>query len=410
MKLFKYIFLSLLISSSVYAQNVKITDFDIPVSSARQAILNGFYNWSQTDPLDTLTPKNVTSDFRLDAVYSQFYSSPAWAWNIGLTGAVFGKRGDTTRYSYTLNADGSKYFSDSKGFFANGAFTSTYTRQREFDTENRPVVNLFAGVGYGRQVDATPLAKALRIEDELRKSRVITKYMPKSSMLNIARIIDKEDEYRDKYKQIYEAMIIKDIQNEISQSGVADAGLMNSLGYYRISSVLFDRYSGGVNYNFTNPRFYGGDVRLGVSYQVLTRNEKIKSPNPALEVRGRYGYPIGLNHQLLFALNGRTFFDSTFAKVWEAEGTANYWYNLSNRIQFNAGYNLTLQRSFRQVLENGQYVTASDDFSTTNHRLFAGFVFYLENYITLSIQGAYDRLHATEERFSTNVIASFIIF
>ncbi|MBX7042853.1 MAG: hypothetical protein K1X85_08115 [Ignavibacteria bacterium] len=288
--------------------------------------------------------------------------------------------------------------------------SSSYTRQKEFGVENRPVVNLFAGLGYGRQVDATPLAKAIRIDEELKKSRVTSKFLPKSTMLKIAQLIDMEDEYRDKYKQIYEAMLIKDIQAEIAASGVADASLMNSLGYYRISSVLFDRFTGSVNYNFTNPRYYGGDVRLGVSYQVLTRNEKIGSPNPALEVRGRYGYPIGLNHQLLFSLNGRTFFDSTFAKVWEAEGVAAYWYNLTNRIQFNLQYNLTLQRAFQQVFVNNVLETVSNDYSTANHRISTGFVFYLENYITLSIQGAYDYLHNTESRFSTNVIASFIIF
>ena len=48
--------------------------------------------------------------------------------------------------------------------------------------------------------------------------------------------------------------------------------------------------------------------------------------------------------------------------------------------------------------------------SYVDHAISAGFIFYLENYITLSLQGAYDYLHGTEERFSTNVIASFIIF
>ena len=410
MKLLKYFFFFFFISSSVYAKNVKITDYDIPVSSARQAFLTGFYNWSETSPLDSLTPKNITSDYRIDGTFTQFYTSPAWAWNLGLSGAIFGKREDTTRYSYAFNTDVSKYFSDSKGFFVNGAFTSTYTRQKEFGVENRPVINLFGGLGYGRQVNATPLAKALRIDDELRKSRVTSKYLPKTTMLNIARIIDRESEYKAKYKQIYEAKIIEDIQKEIAASGVADPTMSSSMGYYRIQSVLFSRFDGTVNYNFTNPRYYGGDVRLGVSYQVLTRNEKIGTPNPAAEVRARYGYPIGLNHQVLFALNGRTFFDSTFGKTWEAEGAADYWYNMSNRVQFNAGYRLTLQRAAQQVLVNGVFETVAEDYSTANHRLFAGFIFYLENYITLSLQGAYDYLHGTEERFSTNVIASFIIF
>jgi hypothetical protein len=366
MKIFKYFLVVLFLTSISYAQNVKITDFDIPVSDARQLFLNGFYNWSQSTSLtDTTVPKNVQSDFRVDATFTQFYTSPAYAWNVGLNGGIFGRREDTTRYTYTFNADLSRYFSTSKGFFANGAINSTYTRQREFGDNNRPVINVFGGVGYGRMVDATALAKAIRVDQELRKSGVTTKFMPRATMLELARIIDREDQYRDRYKQVYEARMIRDISKVVEKSGVLRGTAVDALGYFRIRSVLFSNFIGSVNYNITNPRFYGGDVRVGASYQVLTRSETIKSPKPNLEIRGRYGYPIGLDHQVLFSLNARSAFDSTFAKVFEGEAAADYWFNMTNRIVFNAGYRAQLVRQFETVFINNQFVTRSDDFSTT---------------------------------------------
>lgn len=432
MKLFKYIFLSLIISSSVYSQNVKITDFDIPVSSARQALLNGFYNWSQINAFQRDTTfgdttytvpdrKSINSNWQVDGLYSQFYSSPALAWQISLNGALFGQRDDPddldVRARYNLDADFSKYFSNDKGFFGNVALNSRYTRvKNEFiefgdSSENRPELNLFAGVGYGRQVNATPLAKAIIIDEELRRSRVTSKYLPKSTMLAIARIIDRESEYKSKYKQIYKPKLIEDIQKEIAASGLGDPALMNSIGYYRIESVLFENFEGSINYSFTNPRYYGGDIRLGAEFQLLTRNEIIETPNPFLALRARYGYPIGLNHQLFASLGIRTPFDSTFGKAWEGDGRVDYWYNMTNRVRFFANYTLSLVRdvtSFYDQNEQKLRLVGSDK-SYTNHRVGAGFLFYLENYVTFQIQGAYDYLHNVSEGFSTNATVSFII-
>jgi len=432
MKLFKYLFLSLIISSSVFAQNVKITDFDIPTSSARQALLNGFYNWSQTNSFqrDTLSGdttiqvpdlKTINSNWQVDGLYSQFYSSPSLAWQLNLNGALFGQRNDPDdldiRARYTIDADFSKYFSNDKGFFGNAALNSRYTTvKNEFieygDTSfNRPELNLFAGLGYGRQVNATPLAKAINIDEELRRSRVTSKYLPKSTMLNISRIIDKESEYRAKYKQIYKAKMIEDIQKEVSASGVADPTLMNSLGYFRINNVLFDNYEGNVNYSFTNPRYYGGDVRLGVEFQVLTRNEILETPNPFLSLRARYGYPIGLNHQVYASVALRTPFDSTFGKAWEGDSRIEYWYNMTNRVRFFTNYTLSLVRDVYPVYDgtSQKLSLVGGDKSYTNHALRAGFLFYLENYVTFQIQGGYDYLHNVSEGFSTNAIVSFII-
>ena len=427
MKILKYFLVMLFISSVGYSQNVKITDFDITTSTAKQAILNGSWNWDQFDYTnrdipDSLTPpKTITQVFRVDGLYNQFYSSPSYAWNIGLTGAIFGNNADTVslnpQYSYNFNADMSKYFSKSKGFFVNGAVNSTFLWQQEFlpfdSSKNRPQIDLFAGLGYGRQVNATPLAKAISIDQELKRSGVTSAYLPKQTTLDISHIIDAESEYKTKYKQIYQAKMIEAIQTIIDASGVANSS-KSSLSYFRIESVLFENYEGSINYSFTNPRYYGGDIRLGVDFTVLTRNTIIETPNPSLQARGRYGYPIGLNHQLLGAFQLGTPFDSAFGKLWTGTGEIDYWYNMTNRIRFNAAYIVTLNQFFTQnwILENGKYQlqTNSSDFSYANHSLTAGFLFYLENYISLQLGAGYIFTKNDNSHLISNAAISFILF
>ncbi len=427
MKILKYFLVMLFVTSVGYSQNVKITDFDITTSTAKQAILNGSWNWDQFDYTnrdipDSLTPpKTITQVFRVDGLYNQFYSSPSYAWNIGLTGAIFGNNADTVslnpQYSYNFNADISKYFRKDKGFFVNGAVNSTFLWQQEFlpfdSSKNRPQIDLFAGLGYGRQVNATPLAKAISIDQELKRSGVTSAYLPKQSTLDISHIIDAESAYKTKYKQIYQAKMIEAIQAIIDASGVANSS-KSALSYFRIESVLFENYEGSINYSFTNPRYYGGDIRLGVDFTVLTRNAIIETPNPSLQARGRYGYPIGLNHQLLGAFQLGTPFDSAFGKLWTGTGELAYWYNMTNRIRFNAGYIVTLNQFITQnwILENGKYQiqTNSSDFSYANHAFTAGFLFYLENYISLQLGAGYVFTKNDNSHLISNAAISFILF
>lgn len=403
MKLIKYFLMVLFLTSAVQAQNVKITDFDLPVSSARKFLIDGFYNWAQTTPEDTSQSKNLSSSWRLNGLYTQFYSSPSYAWNLNLNGALSQTaRGDTTRYEYNLATDLSKYFTDSHGFFGNGELRSNYQRKREFGKDNRPTIEIFGGLGYGRQVNATSLAKAIRIDEDLRKGGITNKFMPKSTMLAIAQIIDREAEYRDKYKAIYESKIIEDITQEVLNSGVSNFNNMSALGFMRIRDVLYG------NNQFINERAWGGDIRLGVAYELLTRNELIKSPSPTLDIRGRYAYPIGINHQIRTLLNVRSPLDSNFAKLFTGNLGIFYSYNFTNRISFNAGYTATLNQIFSGLDTLG--IPIGTDKSGADHTVSAGFNFYIENYITLNLTGGYTRIYRTEDRFFTNASIGFIIF
>lgn len=401
MKILKYILVMLFITSVAYSQNVKITDFNIPTSTAKQMLVGGSWNWAQTG--DSVT----TNQFNVNGAFNTFYTSLPFSWDINVNAALNQKYGDSLDARYTFVANFNKYFSQKSAAFYYLGATSSYLRKIEYGIENRPEIAIQGGFGFGRLVNATSMAKAIRIDEDLRKYGVTTAYMPKTTMQEIARIIDRESEYKTTYKSIYEYKIVGDILKEIQASGVAGEFVNSSLSYFRIREVLF-----GIN-QFINPRYYGGDIRLGVGYTLLSRNDSIPN-NGFMNSQARYSIPLDLHQQLNFILGARTPFDSLFGKLYEGAANVNYSYNLTNRISFLAGYtlNLTQQVDNRSIDSSGTILLGgiARDFSTGNHVFTAGFNFYLENYITLSINAGITKNHSEAADKFSNVTAIFTVF
>ncbi len=399
MKKLKYILILLFITSVGYSQNVRITDFHIPVSTAKQMLIGGSYNWAQTGDSVTTNQYNVNGNF------NTFYTSLPFSWDLSLNASLSGKYADSTRAAYNLAANINKYFSQKTSAFYFAGVTSSYIRQSEFGIENRPEIGILGGFGYGRLVDATAMAKAIRIDEDLKRFGVTSSYMPKETMQQIAVLIDRESQYKTLYKSIYEYKIIGDILKVIKASGVAGEFVGSSLSYFRIREVLF-----GIN-QFINPRYYGGDIRAGVGYTLLTRNDSLNNPPATLNLQGRYSYPIDLHQQINFLAGAKSPFDSSFAKLYEGTGNVNYSYNLTNRISFIAGYTINLNQQIdNQVDSNGTVHGIVRDFSTPNHIFTAGFNFYLENYITLNITSGFNKRHEEKSDKFTNVSAIFTVF
>ncbi|MEO8211182.1 MAG: hypothetical protein ABI840_11540 [bacterium] len=400
MKILKYVFLIFFITSIGYSQNVKITDFNVPISTAKQMLIGGSYNWAQTG--DSVT----TNQFNVNGAFNTFYTSLPFSWDFSVNASLSGKYADSTRAAYNLAANINKYFTQRTSAFYFAGLTSSYLRQSEFGRENRPEINVLGGLGYGRLVDATAMAKAIRIDEDLKRFAVTTAYMPKATMQEIAKIIDRESQYRTLYKSIYEYKIIGDILKVVEASGVAGEFVTSSLSYFRIREVLF-----GIN-QFINPRYYGGDIRTGVGYTVLTRNDSLKNPAPTLNLQGRYSYPLDLHQQINFTAGANTPFDSSFATLVQGTGNINYSYNLTNRISFIAGYTINLIQQIDNVYDpitNSTFGIVRD-FSIPNHIFTAGFNFYLENYISLGITAGLNKRHEQEGDKFTNVTAIFTVF
>lgn len=402
MKFIKYIFIMLFITSVAYSQNVKIQDFSVPVSTAKQFLAGGSWNWAQTG--DSVT----TNRFNANGNFNTFYTSLPFSWDLAINASLDQKYGDSLNASYNLTANFNKYFQNNSAAFYYLGATSSYLRDIEFGIENRPQIAITGGFGYGRLTNATSMAKAIRIDEDMKKYGVTSAFMPKATMQKIAAIIDQESEYKTKYKSTYEYKILGDILKEIENSGVAGDFVNSSLSYFRVREVLF-----GVN-QFINPRYYGGDIRLGAGYTLLSRNDSIPN-NGFMNIQGRYSIPIDLRQQLNFIAGARTPFDSLYGTLYEGSGNVNYSYNLTNRISFLAGYTITLTQqtdTYSLLDTNGTLYsrTISRDFSTANHNFTAGFNFYVENNVTLNFTAGLNKLHARKSDVFSNASIIYTIF
>ena len=113
---------------------------------------------------------------------------------------------------------------------------------------DRPSVDLTIGVGYGRSINATALAKAVRIEDFFLAEGLIFEQLPKETMIELGHIIERSSEYEDVNGTRYENYWFEDMENAIGKSRILGESL-GAIGILRMREVLFQER--------INDRFYG---------------------------------------------------------------------------------------------------------------------------------------------------------
>ncbi|MFH0734052.1 MAG: hypothetical protein V1773_06775 [bacterium] len=352
------------IGSSVFAQNVKVTDYQVPVSSARILRFNGGYNWAQTNKDGNVSSRN--SNANANFTFNYFYSSLPFAWFLDVTAA--GEMNDS-KYAHDISISPSvrKYIWQDRNWF--GYMSMNLQHQNTYDQIYSDVA---AGYGYGRHIDATALAKAVRIEEHLIKENVIAGNLPKDVMIRIANIIEREQEYIGIYGATYETKWYEDIEEAIKSSYLLISDHVGAIGILRIQQVLK-----GINERVNN-RSYGWDLTLGINYVTSTADKYVDRPAPALIIGGRYSYPITWRNQINAKIDIYTPVDSSFFKTFSIRGNAEYIYELSNKINFVTTYSLEYSRPINEE-------------TVVIHSIRPGFLFYLENQIYLTINAVWDK-------------------
>ncbi|MCK6605785.1 MAG: hypothetical protein L6Q59_12890 [Ignavibacteriaceae bacterium] len=368
-----------------YGQNVKVSDYEVPVSKAKILRLSGSYNFSQssTDSTTTVNANNASATL----LFRYFYSSLPFAYFVDVD-ATGGKVFDNYNHDISIRPSVRKYFDEKTDFFG---FGSLFLRHA--NTFKQIQSDLLLGGGYGRYINATTLAKAVRIEEHLIREKVISGYMPKETMIAIANIIEREDEYRGVYGDTYEQRWYEDIEKEILKSGKMVGEHLGAIGILRMQQVLKN-----INER-VNERFYGWDVTLGVLFNLST-SDKSDTRSPALSIGGRYSHPISWSSQINSFLNVSTPFDSTFFKDVRGELGIDYIYELSNKINFIGGYRLNYTKP-----------NVGDGYA--DHFLNGSFIFYMENSINLGINAtlaSYGLSTAKRTDFRTSVTLQYNLF
>lgn len=379
MNRFFILFFLVSFSLMLFPQNVKVSDYKVPISEARNLRLNGNWNWSQRG--DSVMSNTANSNL----VFKQFYSSLplAWSFDIDASGAkTFNK------YSHSVNTEASfrKYIWDDNDWFG-----TTTIKAEHKQTYNQVKSDLSIGYGYGRYINATALAKAVRIEGHLLEDRVLSQSLPKETLIAIANIIERQDEYRIIYGDTYETYWFNDIEREIKKAGFEYEVGKTALAVLRMRQVLF-----GINERVNN-RYYGWLVSMGFSQPLSKETKAVPVGNPQLQLKASYSYPLNWEIQVNTNLEAKTPIDSTLLKKIDISSITEFIYELGSRINFVATYRFDLKQPVSG--------TAVDD-----HIINAAFLYYLENNISLTINGSFSKLGDTPQVYTTSLGLQYNLF
>ncbi len=357
MKLFFRVTLALLIGFS-FASAISITDYKVPVSSAT-SLYGGFnYAYTQSDTITTADNGSVSLN------YNKFYYSLPVAYYLSANGLFTrdGLKADDSTYTYSFSstAQANKYFlHDLFGYSKlTFDFLNTYTY---------PALDIILGVGYGRFINATPLARAIRVNEELIWEDVLTDDLNDQELVEFAKLLSPEvmASYKEKYDH-WEREYYKAIEKMLQKTKKLANNELGSVGTMVINDILKE---------FISDRYYGYELSAGVGYEILTP-DTTDARNAFLEINANSAYPIGLKSQFIEMLRYTTPLtgDAT-GKEHEFMLKPSYSYEVSNRIDFITAY----------ILE-GLYQTSDTTQASLqlSHALELRFNFYIVNRLMLS--------------------------
>ena len=349
------------ISSNVSAQNVSVTDYQVPVSAADRLLIDFSMNHA-TSGSDATTSKG-----NIGGIYKRFYDSLPFGYSIDIIGSgLVDKNIVTDEYNtnYQVNGDaGVKKYLMQNSAALKDLFGSVRASSNMLKNYDQPASSLTVGVGYGRFIEATDLAKAVRIEEFLIKEGELSDHLPKEAILEISKIINREGEYRDKYGETYEKEWYKDMETVMREPNLLKEGGLGAIGILRIEEVL-ERED-------IADRFYGWDVTLGSRFDItLPFTGQDRSP-ANLDVSASYARPIAWRWQVSERISMNTPFDN-FGTAFSSSLSSDISYELSNRIDVRLRHLLQLEK-----LE-------ADD-AKISQALGASFIYYIENNLNLVV-------------------------
>lgn len=254
-------------------------DYKEATSSYEDAYVTGNFNVGSGNQ----DQSNYDLDLSLD--YEKVFSSPDRNTKLDFSG--YGNRsrgsndGDTTKSDFQMlgSATMDNYFQPgSKGSFWYGKGEVGAIKDQD-----KPFTKATVGVGYGRVVNVTPMARAIRIVEELRKQGSVTSDPSNAAYQSIANVIAKEAEYSSKHgSKDYQQYWIADIEKALKAAGVVKGGALGARSTIKSYDVL-------VNENIST-RKHGWLVRAGVG-AVLSDYDG-ETGKPALEVGAEYHVPV----------------------------------------------------------------------------------------------------------------------
>ena len=351
----------ILVTSNVSAQEVSVTDYQVPVSAADRFLIDFSMNHATTGSDATTSKGNI------GGVYKRFYDSLPFGYSIDIIGSgLVDKNIETDEYetNYQVNGDvGVKKYLMENNPLLRDSFGSVRASSNMLRIYDRPSSAVTAGIGYGRFIEATALAKAVRIEAYLIKEGELSGHLPKDTILELSKIVKREAEYKDKFGDTYEKEWYNDMEATMAESGLLKDNSLSAIGVIRIEEILEREQIAD--------RFYGWDVTLGSKFDITTPYTDQDRPIANLDVTASYARPIGWQLQISERLSMNTPFDN-LGTAFALSLSSDISYELANRIDLRLRHLFRLDKPEERNTEN-------------SHSLGVSFIYYIENKINLVV-------------------------
>lgn len=374
---FFYGLIAVVLVTPAEPQTVSPYDYDVPVSDARFLGIGGRFSYHGSG--SDIRRNNGQASLS----YNRYYHSLPFEWDLEFQGS--GRIARTSEdkhegfYNFEFHPGIRRYFNPLGNVFYSGELS--IDRGENYD---RPHIVVTPGLGYGRFIHVTPLARAVRIEEYLLEEGLIKGPLPKETLVALAQVIDRESEYRTTYGPRYRVRWFEAMEEVIAESGRFVHGGLGGVGTLRIYEVLY--------HERVNQRFIGWWVRTGVEYQVLTPFDHNPRRDTGMSLRLRYSRPIGWKSQFGIDAEYTSPVTGDFGyDKFGLEVTLQYLYEVTNRIDFTLASITTANRRDPRI---------ETDFI---ERLQSGFLFYIENQILLSIGTEFHKRRGFEIRHRLNM-------
>ena len=342
------------------ASAIEMTDYKVIEGTYQEAYLNGALT------VEGGNQDQTSYNGHIDANMKSIQTSAPYSIEYGVTAnsdffrGADDANGSENGYDATAYGRFDKYLYNDDTVFLYGSTDLGYRKTATADDADDPFVKVGAGVGYGRMYDATPLAVAIRIVDDLKEYKIIKKPVSDEGMVALAKVIDLEDEYESKYGfNDYKKYWYTDMEKALKDSGAIDSDSVGTFGIVRINEIIdLERISG---------RFHGWKVRGGLG-QIIS-NYDGKSESTTADAEFQYGLPIGYESQFTERATISKILDDDEAIDYQFRNTMSYTYEIADRIDWENSWLLGFDK-----------YNAGDDVTTNS--LSTGFRYYLANRLT----------------------------
>lgn len=352
------------------AQDIKITDYDVPVSRSEELYITGNMNKLESAEIEPGT--DLFEDYNLGGSWQSFYNSPYYAWKVsGWSTLAFtrdnGRKLQFREYAYAAGSI-RRYASRQGLFFGAVGFSTRWAHNYD-----RPDGDLSASVGLGRTVEATVLARAIRIDEFLIKENIIGQHLTKETLLELAAIIDRASEFKMRYGNTYTVWWYAEMDSVVTDAVPLAGGSVGPIGLLRIREVLEQEQ--------VQRRVHGWTLESGISTAVA-RSYTSDLGDPDVFVTGTIAYPLGLKQQCVAEARISTHAGETYGDHYLFDASLKYVYELSNRIDVIIGDSYRQQGSSNKHVSGFQLEQALHD-----NTAYISLVYYLENALAIEFGG-----------------------